>query len=113
MKEFKENGKVVVDVLEFGSKEISSDVFFVNWIMCIEYVCEYIFNVIEFFFGIGCILYVLCEYVYWVCEGDDEVCSVLFFLVIVVLIKVFICLFFGNKEFIFVVCEFIKKFCVV
>jgi glycyl-tRNA synthetase len=108
-KELKENGKVVVDVPELGSKEISSDVLSVNWITRTEHVREYTPNVIEPSFGIGRILYALCEHVYWVREGDDEARSVLSFPVTVAPTKVLICPLSGNKEFTPAVRELTKK----
>lgn len=108
-KELKENGKVVVEVPELGNKEISSDVLSVNWITRTEHVREYTPNVIEPSFGIGRILYALCEHVYWVREGDDEARSVLSFPITVAPTKVLICPLSGNKEFAPAVRELTKK----
>jgi glycyl-tRNA synthetase len=107
--ELKDNGKVSVEVPELGSKEITSDVFAVKWITRTEHVREYTPNVIEPSFGIGRILYALCEHVYWVREGDDEARSVLSFPVTVAPTKVLICPLSGNKEFTPAVLDLTKK----
>ncbi|KAL2208270.1 glycyl-tRNA synthetase 1 [Sarocladium strictum] len=107
--ELKDNGKVSVDVPELGSKEVTSDVFAVKWITRTEHVREYTPNVIEPSFGIGRILYALCEHVYWVREGDDEARSVLSFPVTVAPTKVLICPLSGNKEFTPAVLDLTKK----
>lgn len=108
-KELKDNGKIVVDVPELGQKEVSGDVLAVNWITRTEHTREYTPNVIEPSFGIGRILYALCEHVYWVREGDDEARSVLSFPVTVAPTKVLICPLSGNKDFVPSVRELSKK----
>ncbi|KAH8176772.1 anticodon binding domain-containing protein [Sarocladium implicatum] len=108
-KELKDNGKLVVEVPELGKKEVSSDLVSVDWITRTEHTREYTPNVIEPSFGIGRILYALCEHVYWVREGDDEARSVLSFPVTVAPTKVLICPLSGNKEFVPAVRELSKK----
>lgn len=108
-KELKDNGKLVVDVPELGKKEVASDLVSVEWITRTEHTREYTPNVIEPSFGIGRILYALCEHVYWVREGDDEARSVLSFPVTVAPTKVLICPLSGNKEFVPAVRELSKK----
>lgn len=108
-KELKENGKAVVEVPGLGKVDVSSDLVTVDWIKRIEHTREYTPNVIEPSFGIGRILYALCEHVYWVREGGDEARSVLSFPVTVAPTKVLICPLSSNKDFTPAVTELSKK----
>ncbi|KAK3694954.1 hypothetical protein B0T22DRAFT_437997 [Podospora appendiculata] len=97
-KELQEAGKAVVDVSGLGKFDVTKDVLTVEFGSRTEHVREYTPNVIEPSFGIGRILYALCEHVYWVREGD-EARSVLSFPTAVAPTKVLICPLSANKVF--------------
>ncbi len=75
-KELQDSGKVVVEVPELGKVDVSKDLLTIEYRSRAAHVREYTPNVIEPSFGIGRILYALCEHAYWVREGDDEARSV-------------------------------------
>ncbi|KAI1499018.1 hypothetical protein F5X99DRAFT_391431 [Biscogniauxia marginata] len=97
-KELQDNGKAIVDAPGLGQVEISKDLMSINFVTRQEHTREYTPNVIEPSFGIGRILYALCEHVYWVREGD-EARSVLSFPAVVAPTKVVICPLSSNNEF--------------
>lgn len=75
-KELQDAGKAVVEVPELGKVDISKDLLKVEYRSRQEHTREYTPNVIEPSFGIGRILYALCEHAYWTREGGDEARSV-------------------------------------
>jgi glycyl-tRNA synthetase len=76
-KELQDNGKISVEATGIAKPvEVSSDLVVVEKRKRTEHTRDYIPNVIEPSFGIGRILYALCEHVYWVREGGDEARSV-------------------------------------
>ncbi|KAI0595602.1 hypothetical protein F4775DRAFT_595210 [Biscogniauxia sp. FL1348] len=99
-KELKENGKVLVEVPGLDKVEISKDLMSIEFVTRQEHVREYTPNVIEPSFGIGRILYALCEHVYWVRDGGDEARSVLSFPPVVAPTKVVICPLSSNDSFV-------------
>lgn len=99
-KELQDTGKVAVDVPELGKVDVGKDLLSVEFITRQEHVREYTPNVIEPSFGIGRILYALCEHVYWIREGGDEARSVLSFPATVAPTKVIICPLSSNKDFV-------------
>ncbi|TRX88339.1 hypothetical protein FHL15_010777 [Xylaria flabelliformis] len=97
-KELESTGKVVIDVAELGPVEINNDVLKCELRTSSQNVREYIPNVIEPSFGIGRIIFALCEHNYWVREGD-EARSVLSFPPIVAPTKVLIVPLSNDKKF--------------
>lgn len=75
-KELQDSGKVAVDVPGLGKVDVGKDLLTVEYRSRTEHIREYTPNVIEPSFGIGRILYALCEHAYWWREGDDEARSV-------------------------------------
>ncbi len=77
-KEIQDGGKTTVDVPELGKVDIAKGLVTVEYRTRTDYVREYTPNVIEPSFGIGRILYALCEHNYWTraSEGGDEARSV-------------------------------------
>lgn len=98
-KELQDTAKAVIDVPNLGKVEVSNDLLSVSFVSRTEHVREYTPNVIEPSFGIGRILYALCEHVYWVREGNDEARNVLSFPIAVAPTKVLICPLSSHKEF--------------
>ncbi|KAI1737655.1 hypothetical protein F4680DRAFT_427532 [Xylaria scruposa] len=97
-KELESTGKVVIDVAELGPVEIKNDVLKCELRTNSLNVREYIPNVIEPSFGIGRMIFALCEHNYWVREGD-EARSVLSFPPIVAPTKVLIVPLSNDKRF--------------
>jgi glycyl-tRNA synthetase len=97
-KELQASGKAIIDVPELGKVDISKDLLSVKFVSRTEHVREYTPNVIEPSFGIGRILYALCEHVFWVRDGD-EARSVLSFPIAVAPTKVAICPLSSNPAF--------------
>ncbi|KAI0548840.1 hypothetical protein F4679DRAFT_548802 [Xylaria curta] len=97
-KDLESTGKVVIDVAELGPVEIKNDVLKCELRTSSQNVREYIPNVIEPSFGIGRIIFALCEHNYWVREGD-EARSVLSFPPIVAPTKVLIVPLSNDKRF--------------
>ncbi|KAI0857701.1 hypothetical protein F4860DRAFT_488697 [Xylaria cubensis] len=97
-KELESTGKLVIDVAELGPVEINNDVLKCELRTSSQNVREYIPNVIEPSFGIGRIIFALCEHNYWVREGD-EARSVLSFPPIVAPTKVLIVPLSNDKRF--------------
>ncbi len=78
-KEIQDTGKTSIEVSELGkSVDVTKDLVTVEYRTRTEHVREYTPNVIEPSFGIGRILYALCEHNYWTraSEGGDEARSV-------------------------------------
>ncbi|CAJ2510426.1 Uu.00g051290.m01.CDS01 [Anthostomella pinea] len=80
-KEIEETGKAAIDVPELGKVDVGKDLLAVEYKSRTENVRDYTPNVIEPSFGIGRILFALCEHNYWTraSEGGDEARSVLSF----------------------------------
>ncbi|RYP33986.1 hypothetical protein DL767_004507 [Monosporascus sp. MG133] len=97
-KELESSGKANVDVPELGKVEVSKDLLTIEFRTRQEHVREYTPNVIEPSFGIGRILYALCEHAYWVREGD-EARSVLSFPPAIAPTKVIMMPLSSNKDF--------------
>ncbi|KAI1756761.1 hypothetical protein F4782DRAFT_549221 [Xylaria castorea] len=97
-KELESNGKLVIDVANLGSVEIPNDIMKCELRTSSQNVREYIPNVIEPSFGIGRIIFALCEHNYWVREGD-EARAVLSFPPIVAPTKVLIVPLSNDKRF--------------
>ena len=72
--DLKKDGKIVIDVpgVGDGKVEIAKELIGIEKRTRIEHVREYTPNVIEPSFGIGRILYILTEHVYWSREGAQE-----------------------------------------
>ncbi|KAF2278261.1 glycyl-tRNA synthetase [Westerdykella ornata] len=72
--ELKEAGKITLDVPNFGDGkvELTPDLITIEKRTRTENIRTYTPNVIEPSFGIGRILYALCEHVYWSREGDES-----------------------------------------
>jgi glycyl-tRNA synthetase len=72
--ELKEKDKITIDVsgVQDGKVELTSELIKIEQQTRTEHVREYIPNVIEPSFGIGRILYSLCEQVFWSREGAEE-----------------------------------------
>lgn len=98
-KELQDAGKAVVEVPELGKVDVSKDLLTVEYRSRTEHVREYTPNVIEPSFGIGRILYSLCEHAYWAREGGDEARSVLSFPPAIAPTKVIIMPLSSNKDF--------------
>ncbi|KIW07831.1 glycine-tRNA ligase [Verruconis gallopava] len=98
--ELKSNGKATIDVpgVGDGNVELTSDLLTIEKKKRVEHVRTYIPNVIEPSFGIGRILYALCEHVYW-CRENDEARVVLSFPPIVAPTPVAVLPLSGNAEF--------------
>jgi glycyl-tRNA synthetase len=76
-KELRDSGKISVEAAGIGKPvDVSKDLVIIEKRKRVEHTRDYIPNVIEPSFGIGRILYALCEHVYWVREGGDEARSV-------------------------------------
>lgn len=73
-KELKESGKISLDVPDLGIKEVDHDLVSIEYKTRTENVREYTPNVIEPSFGIGRILFALCEHNFWTRadDGGDE-----------------------------------------
>ena len=73
-KEMKEVGKIVLDVSGLGEVELGHDLLAIEYETKTENIREYIPSVIEPSFGIGRILFALCEHTFWTraVEGGDE-----------------------------------------
>ncbi|KAI0423572.1 hypothetical protein F5Y09DRAFT_327010 [Xylaria sp. FL1042] len=97
-KELESTGKLVIDVPNLGSVEINNDALKCEHRTTNQNVREYIPNVIEPSFGIGRIIFALCEHNYWVREGD-EARAVLSFPPIVAPTKVLIVPLSNDKSF--------------
>ncbi|KAF2488588.1 glycyl-tRNA synthetase-like protein [Lophium mytilinum] len=71
--ELKENGKITVDVngVGDGKVDVGKDLVAIEKRTRVESTREYTPNVIEPSFGIGRILYALCEHVHWTRSGDE------------------------------------------
>ncbi|KAI0018534.1 hypothetical protein F4780DRAFT_750627 [Xylariomycetidae sp. FL0641] len=98
-KELETAGKAMVDVPEIGKVEVGTDLIKIEFRSRTEHVRDYTPNVIEPSFGIGRILYALCEHAYWVREGGDEARNVLSFTPVVAPTKVIITPLSSNKDF--------------
>ena len=64
-------GKISLDVPSVGAVEISKDLVKFEFKKITQHIREYTPNVIEPSFGIGRILFALCEHNYWVRDGDE------------------------------------------
>jgi glycyl-tRNA synthetase len=73
-KEMKEVGKVIFDVPSLGKVEVGHDLLSIEYQTKTENVREFLPHVIEPSFGIGRILFALCEHNFWTRadEGGDE-----------------------------------------
>ena len=73
-KEMKEVGKIALDVSGLGEVELGHDLLTIEYETKTENIREYIPSVIEPSFGIGRILFALCEHNFWTraVEGGDE-----------------------------------------
>jgi len=100
-KELQDAGKFSIDVVSIGRIEISKDLVTVEHRTRKEHVRDYIPNVIEPSFGIGRILFALCEHNFWTRadEGGDEARAVFSFPPIVAPTKVLIVPLSSNKAF--------------
>ncbi|KAI0126659.1 hypothetical protein BJ170DRAFT_684241 [Xylariales sp. AK1849] len=100
-KEMKDTGKVAVDVPGLTKVEVGQDLLKIENRTRIENVREYTPNVIEPSFGIGRILYALCEQNYWTraSEGGDEARGVISFPPTIAPTKVLIVPLSSNKDF--------------
>ncbi|KAH7116990.1 glycyl-tRNA synthetase-like protein [Dendryphion nanum] len=98
--DLEKEGKVVIDApgVGEGTAELSKDLITIEKRTRVENVREYTPNVIEPSFGIGRIVYALCEHSYWSREGD-EARGVLSFLPPVAPTKVLIVPLSGRPEF--------------
>lgn len=108
-KELRDTGKATIDVPGLGGVEVGRNLLSVDFVARTEHIREYTPNVIEPSFGIGRILYALCEHVYWTREGSDEARSVLSFPIAVAPTKVVICPLSSNKDFAPYVARLSKK----
>jgi glycyl-tRNA synthetase len=72
--ELKDAGKITLQVpeVENGTVELTTDLIIIEKRTQIENVRTYTPNVVEPSFGIGRILYALCEHVYWSRDGDES-----------------------------------------
>ncbi|KAI1291584.1 hypothetical protein F5Y03DRAFT_403199 [Xylaria venustula] len=98
-KELESAGKIDLDVADVGSVEIKQDLLKCELRTSSHNVREYIPNVIEPSFGIGRIIFALCEHNYWVRDGD-EARAVLSFPPIVAPTKVLIVPLSNDKRFV-------------
>lgn len=69
--ELQKEGKVAVEVSDVGKVELEKDLVTIEKQTRTETMRDFIPNVIEPSFGIGRILYILMEHVYWTREGDE------------------------------------------
>ncbi|KAI1345518.1 hypothetical protein F5Y01DRAFT_300299 [Xylaria sp. FL0043] len=97
-KELESTGKFVLDVPDVGPVELNNEVMTCEHRTTSQNVREYIPNVIEPSFGIGRIIFALCEHNYWTREGD-EARAVLSFPPIVAPTKVLIVPLSNDKNF--------------
>ncbi|KAI1176763.1 hypothetical protein F4777DRAFT_545069 [Nemania sp. FL0916] len=97
-KELQSTGKLQLDVAGVGRVELTPELITCEHRTSIQNVREYIPNVIEPSFGIGRIIFALCEHNYWVREGD-EARAVLSFPPIVAPTKVLIVPLSNDKRF--------------
>ncbi|KAI8623084.1 hypothetical protein F5Y19DRAFT_468787 [Xylariaceae sp. FL1651] len=107
-KELESTGKIVIDVADLGSVEVKHDLMKCELRTSSQNVREYIPNVIEPSFGIGRIIFALCEHNYWVRDGD-EARAVLSFPPIVAPTKVLIVPLSNDKRFLPYVDEVSQK----
>ncbi|KAI0967268.1 hypothetical protein F4678DRAFT_446073 [Xylaria arbuscula] len=98
-KELENAGKIVLDIADVGAVEIKQDLLKCELRTSSHNVREYIPNVIEPSFGIGRIIFALCEHNYWVRDGD-EARAVLSFPPIVAPTKVLIVPLSNDKRFV-------------
>jgi glycyl-tRNA synthetase len=70
--ELKDAGKITLQVPDVGSVELTTNLITIEKRTQIENVRTYTPNVVEPSFGIGRILYALCEHVYWSRDGDES-----------------------------------------
>ncbi|KAK7755079.1 Glycine--tRNA ligase 1, mitochondrial [Diatrype stigma] len=99
-KELEDSGKAIIEVPGLGNVDVNKDLLQVEYRSRTEHVRDYTPNVIEPSFGIGRILYALCEHAYWWREGGDEARSVLSFPPAIAPTKVIIMPLSSNKDFI-------------
>ena len=70
------NGKVELDVTGMeGKVELDKELITIEKRTRVEHIREYTPNVIEPSFGIGRILYILCEHVFWHREAEERAVS--------------------------------------
>lgn len=75
-RDLKDTGKIIINVPNLGEVEIGQELVTCQLRTSIQHIREYVPNVIEPSFGIGRILFALCEHNYWVRDGGDEARSV-------------------------------------
>jgi len=71
--DLEEEGKVVIDVpgVGDGKVEVPKELLTIEKRTRVEYIREIVPNVIEPSFGIGRIVYAICEHNFWTREGDE------------------------------------------